>query len=129
MDDPLEKLRGALLTTGRRAMETTGYKLIVTIVSKGRANRVVDVAHDAGASGATILFGHGAAVRLLPGITVDPEKELVFTIIESEKAQVVLNAISKGMELESPHKGLAFMLSLDQVVGINTTGRYEGPAE
>jgi len=110
-------------------METSSYKLIVTIVSKGKANKVVDVAHDAGASGATILFGHGAAVQLLLGITVDPEKELVFTIIEDFKAQTVLDAISNKMELESPHKGLAFMLSLDQVVGINTMGRYEASSE
>ena len=104
-------------------METTSYKLIVTIVSKGKANKVVDVAHDAGASGATVLFGHGAAVQLLLGITVDPEKEIVYTIVEDYKAQTVFDAISKKMELESPHKGLAFILSLDQVIGIKSTGK------
>jgi len=110
-------------------METNSYKLIVTIVSKGKANKVVDVAHGAGVTGATVLFGHGAAVQLLPGIKVDPEKELVFTIVEDYKAQAVLDAISNKMELESPHKGLAFMLSLEQVIGINTTGKYEEHGE
>jgi len=37
----------------------------------------------------------------------------------------VLNAISNKMDLESPHKGLAFMLSLDQVVGFNSTDKEE----
>jgi nitrogen regulatory protein PII len=102
-------------------METASYKLIVTIVSKGKANKVVDAAHHAGASGATVLLGHGAAVQLFLGIKVDPEKELVLTIVEAEKAQRVINAISEEMNLQNPHQGLAFMLSLDQVVGIDRT--------
>jgi len=106
-------------------MQTANYKLIVTIVSKGKAHRVVDVAHDAGASGATVLLGHGAAVQLLLGIKVDPEKEIVYTIVEDSKAQTVLDAISQKMELESPHKGLAFVLSLDQVVGITVPSSQE----
>jgi len=101
------------------------YKLIVTIVSKGKAGRVVDVAHEAGASGGTILLGHGAAVRLLLGISIDPEKEIVLTVIGEDKLQEVLDAISFEMELDSPNKGLAFVLSLDRVVGFSETTEDE----
>ncbi|MCL2529132.1 MAG: P-II family nitrogen regulator [Coriobacteriia bacterium] len=110
-------------------METANYKLIVTIVTKGKGNKVVDIAHDAGARGSTILFGHGAAVQLLLGIKVDPEKDIVLTIIEDFKAQKVLSAISSKMELESPHKGLAFMLAVDQVIGINSVGKTDTDLE
>ena len=98
-------------------MTGSGYKLIATIVSKGKAGRVIDVAHDAGATGGTVLLGHGAAVRLLLGISIDPEKEIVLTVIGEDKLQQVLDAIATEMELDHPNKGLAFVLPLDQVVG------------
>ena len=94
------------------------YKLIVTIVNKGKAGKVVDVSNKAGAFGGTTLFAHGAAVRLLLGISIEPEKEIVLTVIEESKAQTVLDAIVTELELTEANKGIAFVLSLDQVVGI-----------
>ena len=102
--------------------ETVGYKLIVTIVNKGKSGKVLDVAHGAGAVGGTVLFGHGSAVRLLLGISIDPEKEIVFIITEAEKAQRILDAIVKELQLDRPHKGIAFIISIDRVEGL---GEYD----
>jgi len=99
-------------------MELVNYKLIITVVSKGKAEKVLDVAHKAGSVGGTILFGHGAAVRLLLGISVEPEKDIVLTLIDQDKAQTVIDALVKDMKLDEPHKGIAFVVSLDQVVGL-----------
>lgn len=96
-----------------------GYKLIITIVNKGRAEKVVDLSHRAGAEGGTIFFGRGAAVRLLLGISIEPEKEIVMTLIENDKAQSVFDTIVKEMSLNEPNKGIAFIISLDQVAGLN----------
>lgn len=100
-------------------MELEEYKLIVTIVNKGKAEKVVDVSQRAGAEGGTIFFGRGTAVRLLLGISIEPEKEIVLTLIEKDKAQTVLDAIVKEARLDEPNKGIAFVISLDQVVGIS----------
>jgi nitrogen regulatory protein PII len=99
-------------------MEKNSYKLIITIVTKGKADKVVDVTHQAGAVGGTILSGHGASVRLLLGIRIEPEKDIILTLIEASKIQAVMNALVKELELNEPHKGIAFVLSLDQVVGL-----------
>jgi len=95
------------------------YKLIVTIVSKGKAERVLDITHKAGAIGGTTLEGHGAAVRLFLGIKIDPEKEIVLTLIGKNKVRQVLDAIVKEMDLNSPHKGIAFVIDLEQVAGLS----------
>lgn len=100
-------------------MGLSDYKLIVTIVNKGKAEKVVDVSHRAGAEGGTILYGRGTAVRLLLGVSIEPEKEIVLTLIEKDKAQAVLDAIVKKVDLNEPNKGIAFIIPLDQVVGIN----------
>jgi hypothetical protein len=99
-------------------MEEHSYKLIITIVSKGKAEKVLDVSHKAGAVGGTILFGHGAAVRLLLGISVEPEKDIVLTLIESGGVRAVLDALEDELQLSEPHKGIAFVVALDQVVGL-----------
>ena len=99
-------------------MESNRYKLIITIVNKGKAGKVLDIAHRAGSAGGTILLGHGAAVRLFLGISVEPEVEIVLTLIEENKAQTVLDNIVKEMDLHEPHKGIAFILPIDQVVGL-----------
>lgn len=95
------------------------YKLIVTIVNKGKGEKVVEVTHCAGAEGGTVLAGRGTAVKLLLGISIEPEKEIVFTLIKKDKAQAVLDAIVEKMALQEPNRGIAFMFSLDQVAGIS----------
>jgi len=94
------------------------YKLIITIVHKGKAEKVIEVSRKAGATGGTILAGHGAAVRLLLGISVEPEREIVLTLMEESKVQAVIEALEQEMDLREPHKGIAFILSLDRVVGL-----------
>jgi nitrogen regulatory protein PII len=96
------------------------YKLIVTIVNRGKAEKVVDASHRAGAEGGTIFNGRGTAVRLLLGISIEPEKEIVLTLVPKDKAQKILDVIAKEVNLHEPNKGIAFIVSLDQVVGINT---------
>jgi nitrogen regulatory protein PII len=99
-------------------VELEHYKLIITIVNKGKGGKVVDISHHAGATGGTIIFGRGTVVRLLLGIGIEPEKEIVLTLIEDSKAQTVLDAIIKEANLNEPNKGIAFIISLDQVAGI-----------
>jgi nitrogen regulatory protein PII len=99
-------------------MEPNSYKLIITVVNKGKAEKVLDVSHNAGAVGGTVLSGHGAAVRLLLGISVEPEKDIILIIIEDTKVQTVMDALVKELELNESHTGIAFVISLEQVVGL-----------
>ncbi|GBF22716.1 nitrogen regulatory protein PII [Candidatus Gastranaerophilus sp. (ex Termes propinquus)] len=94
------------------------HKLIVTIVNKGKSSKVVRASQSAGAGGGTILDGHGAAVQLMLGFSVEPEKEIVLTLVEAHKASGVLDAIVKELDLNEPNKGISFVIPLDEVVGI-----------
>ncbi len=95
-------------------------ELIVTIVSKGWAEQVIRASRDAGAEGGTILMGRGTGIhetQSLLGIPIEPEKEIVFTVVDPEQTEQVLEAISKGAELESPGRGIAFVIPLQRVAG------------
>ncbi|MBS4030110.1 MAG: P-II family nitrogen regulator [Clostridiales bacterium] len=98
------------------------YDLIVTIVNKNQADLVVEASKQAGAEGGTILFGRGTGIHeqaKLFGITIEPEKELILTLIKKELTETVLESIVAKADLNKPGKGIAFILDVEKVVGIN----------
>lgn len=97
------------------------HKLIVTVVNKGRAKKVVAASRKAGAEGGTIILGRGTGIheaQKLFGICIDPEKEIIFTLIESKKAEGVLSAIVDAGQLCTPGYGIAFVMGTKQIAGI-----------
>ena len=97
------------------------YNLIITIVEQGNAEDVIECAKKGGAEGGTILMGRGAGIHdtaKILGILIEPEKEIVLTLIEKEKTEDVLDAIVEGMELEKTGKGIAFVINVSNVAGI-----------
>ncbi|WP_406944341.1 P-II family nitrogen regulator [Halobacillus sp. SY10] len=98
------------------------YDLIVTIVNKGDAEKVVDASKEAGAEGGTIITGRGTGIHekaKLFNILIEPEKEVVLTLIVKEKCDGVLRAIERGARLDEPGRGIAFVLDVERTVGIN----------
>lgn len=101
------------------------HDLIVTIVEKGKAEDVIDFSKKGGAEGGTILGGRGAGIHettKILGILIEPEKEVVLTLIHKDKTDSVLNEIHKGMELDKPGHGIAFVVDVPRVVGITHEG-------
>jgi nitrogen regulatory protein P-II 1 len=97
------------------------YKLIVTIVMKGMAKKVVSASKKAGAEGGTTLLGRGTGIhemQKLFGICVDPQKEIILTLIESQQADKTLSAIIDAGNLKKPGYGIAFVLNVGQITGI-----------
>lgn len=98
------------------------YDLIVTIVNKGQAGKVVEYSQNAGAEGGTIMFGRGTGIHehaKLFGITIEPEKEIILTLIDRRQSNEVLAAIQNAAQLNKPGKGIAFVVEIEKVVGIN----------
>ncbi|MDD3406630.1 MAG: P-II family nitrogen regulator [Methanomicrobium sp.] len=94
--------------------------LIVTIVKKGWAEKVISASRNAGAEGGTILMGRGTGInekQSVFGLPIEPEKEIVLTIVEVEQTDDILLAIEEAAELNNPGMGIAFVLSLDKIAG------------
>lgn len=97
------------------------YDLIITIVNKGKSEKVVEASRRAGAEGGTILFGRGTGINekaKLFGITIEPEKEIILTLIDREITEKVVEAITEDVELNKPGKGIAFVLEVESIAGI-----------
>lgn len=102
-------------------MTILGYKLIGAILPKGSTGKVMDAAREAGAEGGTILLARGTGVheaRRFFGLSVSSERELLLILVEEEKVRGVLDAIVDSGRLDEPARGVAFLLSVDEVTGI-----------
>lgn len=98
-----------------------GFDCIVTIVNKGHSDPVVAASRKAGAEGGTIIFGRGTGIRevkSIMGLAIDPEKEIVLTLVKSDISLRVLEAIVEAGNLERPGAGIAFILPVKGVAGI-----------
>lgn len=101
--------------------EETHFDLIVTIVPKGIAERALRASQEAGAEGGTITYGRGAGIhenRKILGVAIEPEKEVLLTVVPGWSSQSVLEKIVHAAQLDVPGNGIAFVVALDKVVGI-----------
>ncbi len=97
------------------------HDLIITVVKKGWADKIVKTTKKAGAEGATILHGRGTGIheqKKLLGIAIEPEKEIVLTIVPKEITDLVIDSIVNQCDMNKPATGICFVIGIDKVVGI-----------
>lgn len=95
--------------------------LIVSIVRRGWGDTILEATMNAGAHGGTVLIGRGIGrneQQQVFGIKIEPEKEVVLTVVPAAIKDQVLRAVEEAGELNAPGKGLAFVLPLEKVVGV-----------
>ncbi|MDQ0427939.1 nitrogen regulatory protein PII [Planomicrobium stackebrandtii] len=98
------------------------FQLIVTIVNSGDSAAVVKAASKAGAEGGTILNGRGTGVneqQKFMNFTIDPEKDVVLTLVPASYAEGVIRSIEEAVDLNAPGKGIAFLIDVENVFGVN----------
>ena len=98
-------------------------ELIVVIVNSGFEEKVMSAAREAGARGGTIFNARGTAqsqdlVKFM-GITLHPNKEIVFILSSQETRDEIMNAIKKNTGLATEGAGILFSLPVDSVMGVN----------
>ena len=95
--------------------------LIVSIVRKGWGSIVLDASVKAGARGGTVLFGRGAGINeqeKIFGMSIEPEKEIVLTVVRADQAHAILDEIVRAAELNDTGRGIAFVLPVERIVGV-----------
>nr|WP_246201298.1 P-II family nitrogen regulator [Streptococcus ovuberis] len=97
------------------------YQLITTIVERGRAEEVIEVAQRQGSRGGTILNGRGAGIHetsTLFQMAVEPEKEVVWIITELEKTEIIVEAIESALGIAQPGQGIIFVQDISDIRGL-----------
>jgi nitrogen regulatory protein PII len=98
------------------------FTLIMTVVNRGFADTVVSAAKEAGARGGTIFYARGTGVHEVEkffDISIQPEKEVVLTLVKKEETRNIMEQIVKMAGLKTEGKGLAIALPVSNVAGVS----------
>ncbi len=97
------------------------FNCIYVVVDKGRAVDVVDSANKAGSKGGTIINARGSGIHetsKLFSMEIEPEKEVVLILAESEITDNIVKAITEDLEIEKPGNGILFVQSVTNTYGM-----------
>ena len=97
------------------------FCLIVTVVNRGFSDKIVKASRESGAEGATILNARGTGLHetdTFLGVNIQPEKEVVLTIMKKQYRKKVMRAIVKCNNLNKEGMGICFSVPLDEVAGV-----------
>jgi hypothetical protein len=94
-------------------------KALYIIVNAGFADEIVEIACAEGADGATIINARGGAAKpqTILGITIDSEKEIVLTLVDSPIAIKIMTAIKEKAGIGTAAHGVCFFLPVDKMTG------------
>ncbi len=94
--------------------------LIVAIINRGFSDYVVSAARDAGATGATIVYGRGTsnADKQVMGVSLQAEREIVLILTNSSDKRKIMQAIDDRTSLMEEGRGLCFSLPVSAVYGL-----------
>ena len=98
------------------------YELIITIITRGFSDDVMEAARAAGAGGGTIVHARGTGAHeaeKLFGITIQPEKELILILAEASVRNTIMTAITKAAGLGTEGAGITFSLPVSDVLGVS----------
>lgn len=111
----MDKILSAL-----KGQNEADFDLIVAIIGRGFADYVVSSAREAGATGATILYGRGTADadQKVLGISLQPEREIVLILVKKADRRKIMQAISDKTSLMEEGRGLCFSLPVSDVYGL-----------
>lgn len=99
-----------------------GIKGIIAIVERGKADKVVEAAKKAGASGATIFYGRGTGeseVKRFLNVNIEASKEIIIILTEVEKIKEILRVMVEAGRLKEPGTGIIFTIPIDDLIGLH----------
>lgn len=94
------------------------FKLIVAFVEESKTEQVLDAAHEAGATGATVINharGQGLKEkRTFLGLTLEVQKDVALFVVEEHLARHILERISEVGEFDqSSGQGIAVQIDVE----------------
>ena len=99
------------------------FKIILAPVKTEKTDRVVDAAKQAGATGATIILARGTGMheaKTFFGLTLEDQTDIIMFLVEEHIVQDILDAINAAGEFYKPGTGIAFVVPVEQVIGLES---------
>lgn len=99
------------------------FKLIVALVKPHITDPVVDAVKESGGTGATIIPARGTGVheaKSFFGLSIEDRTDMILFLVEEHCVEKVLTTIKTAGKFHEPGTGIAFVLPIDQVAGLES---------
>ncbi|MBF0192800.1 MAG: P-II family nitrogen regulator [Magnetococcales bacterium] len=99
------------------------FKLIVVTIRSDMSDGIVAAARKSGATGATIIPARGVGIhgtKTIFGMTLDIQRDVILLLVEEHLVKPILKTIKKVGAFHQPGAGIAFVLSVDKAVGMES---------
>lgn len=110
------------------SLKDTKYELIVVIANQGYMERIMDAARKVHAAGGTMIHAKGTggkhAEKFL-GMTLVPEKEMVFIVARSNAKNVIMQSIMKEAGVGTEAGAIVFSLPVTDTAGMRLIEEVE----
>ena len=119
---PLDGNTGGRTMNGEQTMnsEDCRYGLVVAMVNRGYTEELMDAARAANATGGTIVHAKefGRRTEKFFKVTIQPEREIVFILAESDKKDAIIKSIAEKAGPETPVGAVTISLPVCDVEGL-----------
>jgi len=98
-------------------MENKSYKLLTTIVNRGKGDKIVAMFNQQEILFNLIILGEGTAdSEILDYLGIgEIDKDVVLSIVAEDKIEEVLKELREKMQFNLPGKGVAFTVPLSSI--------------
>lgn len=99
------------------------FKLILSSVKTDITDPIVDAVKKAGATGATIIPARGTGIKEAKtffGLSLEAQTDIIMLLVEEHLVSKILNTIKQTGEFHKPGTGIAFVVPVDQIVGLES---------
>jgi len=109
-------------------LKDTKYELLVVIANQGYTELVMDAARSVHAAGGTVIHAKGTGTdkaEKFMGVTLVPEKEMVFIVVNRERKNDIMRAVMDKAGLESKARSIVFSLPVTDTAGMRLLEEIE----
>ena len=110
------------------SLKGTKYELLVAIANQGYMEQVMDAARKVHAAGGTVIHAKGtggAHAEKFLGVSLVPEKEMVFIVTKTEHKKAIMESIMKEAGIKTEAKTIVFSLPVTDTAGMRLLDEFE----
>ena len=96
------------------------FVLVVSIVDEDKGSNVMQIAHEMGVSGGTVVKAEGSVqgkILNMLGFTSN-RKEMCLNLIKSEKEDTFIKTVNDRLAIDKAHHGIVFSLPVEAAMGL-----------
>jgi len=113
-------------------MKNTKYELIIVIANIGYSDQIMAAAREAGAKGGTVIHAKGTGAhgsRDFYGVTLAEEKEMIYTVVLSEKKNAVMANVMEKCGVGKKPEAVLMSLPVTSTAGMRFYEMKEAKTE